>query len=1047
MKRLPSCTAAAALLLSVPLSLLPAQAPPGALPPEPAATTLLLVVDYDGDAARVLSAHPKDVPFVPTDPRGDERLRLTLRDRNGNALRAVEVAMPHFGTVCQHGQGGAGGAAHAHVHDTDEGAVFVRVPDLGDAVADVVLDRVEGRSVERLGITPGHVLRSAQPQGGVTVKTVRATGPTTNRLDLVILGEAYTAAEESVFDADVQALLADMFGRLEPFRTYGNYINVHSVFRASGSNDPCSGSLAYGARICQDNVFTLPSGTGLQNLLTDAAAGPDVDQGAVLVLVNTASVPQRYGGVALFDFYGIATTNRIPPTGAGQNFVFPNIAEHELGHALGFLHDEYDDQNPAQSTVYSGPEFAQANLTRFPSPLKWGHWQYPWAPQPGGNGFDFGVWHPEPNCQMNLLDPDLCRTCREEYVKRFYTIPGIDPLENVMPSAQSVTLTPLQTQTFSFNLMAPAGAQIRWYLDGVWQNSIPLGASIDITGAQLTFGTHTLEVRVEDNTLTDPNDPNSELVRSDPGDVLHFERSWTIQSIPPIEFLRLNYIQSTTYGPGWSYGGTLGTDLMGVGDIDGDGADDYAFAGQGYVYMVSGRTGLQLWRNQIGVNVPQTQRLGLLGDMNGDGRPELGIRLYTDELAILSGVDGAYMRTMSTTLASSSGLFPADMAGLSDLDADGYDEYLAAEASTASEVLLIDGSDDSVIAVYPGPFPTYDVRIEPLDGSTFAVVWRQASTARIDVYSTASTTPLATFTSVSGENFRSTGHEDLDGDGLAELIVADWGASNSAGIVRVFEFDAAAGTLTQLFSRAGGASQSYGSSVSGAGDFDMDGFRDVLVGAHGTYQTQWSGGSAGFVEVLSGRDGSSLFTRSAPVNGQLYGRYVANVGDVNDDGRDDYGVTQAGASVFVNGVGSISSVHVYSPEAPSLTADGDELSAGQGGTVTFTIDAPPSEAGRFYVLGGSASGTRPGTIFGQRRLPLNSDWYFDLVFTNANTPLFVNTLGVLDANGDATCSIAAPPGLIGFLVGLEVHHAVIVTPTDLPGATWTSNAVRMKIVN
>jgi hypothetical protein len=108
----------------------------------------------------------------------------------------------------------------------------------------------------------------------------------------------------------------------------------------------------------------------------------------------------------------------------------------------------------------------------------------------------------------------------------------------------------------------------------------------------------------------------------------------------------------------------------------------------------------------------------------------------------------------------------------------------------------------------------------------------------------------------------------------------------------------------------------------------------------------------------------------------------------------------------------------------SLTVVPRKIPAATGGTQNLYLNAGLGHAGQNYLVGGSASGTNPGTQMGAFLIPLNFDWYTDFTLANANVGYFVNTLGTLDANGRALAQIQVPP-LPGF-GGATVHHAYAV---------------------
>ncbi len=113
--------------------------------------------------------------------------------------------------------------------------------------------------------------------------------------------------------------------------------------------------------------------------------------------------------------------------------------------------------------------------------------------------------------------------------------------------------------------------------------------------------------------------------------------------------------------------------------------------------------------------------------------------------------------------------------------------------------------------------------------------------------------------------------------------------SSPSGAGRAYVFSGATGdTLFSLKSPFEEDSGRFGISVSGAGDVNMDGKADFIVGALGE-----SPGSspikAGRAYVFSGATGDTLFSLKSPFeesNG-LFGHSVSGAGDVNMDGKAD----------------------------------------------------------------------------------------------------------------------------------------------------------------
>lgn len=99
------------------------------------------------------------------------------------------------------------------------------------------------------------------------------------------------------------------------------------------------------------------------------------------------------------------------------------------------------------------------------------------------------------------------------------------------------------------------------------------------------------------------------------------------------------------------------------------------------------------------------------------------------------------------------------------------------------------------------------------------------------------------------------------------------------------------------------------------------------------------------------------------------------------------------------------------------------VSLSAGGTIGFNIAAGPAQAGLLYLVGGSASGSSPGTPVQSILLPLNFDNVTTLTIQEANTGIFVNTLGTLSSTGGANASIIVPPLSNPSLAGLSLTFA------------------------
>lgn len=118
--------------------------------------------------------------------------------------------------------------------------------------------------------------------------------------------------------------------------------------------------------------------------------------------------------------------------------------------------------------------------------------------------------------------------------------------------------------------------------------------------------------------------------------------------------------------------------------------------------------------------------------------------------------------------------------------------------------------------------------------------------------------------------------EDVNGDGVRDLAVGAPSASGvdgPAGLVDVLS--GADGSL--LWSAPGMAGDQLGYALADAGDVDADGTTDVVIGAPG------SDGGAGRVDILSGVDGELLFSSPSPEPGARFGSAVASGGGLDAD--------------------------------------------------------------------------------------------------------------------------------------------------------------------
>ncbi|MBM4167831.1 MAG: peptidase M64 [Ignavibacteria bacterium] len=214
-----------------------------------------------------------------------------------------------------------------------------------------------------------YIIKETPKHSGVKVSRTRISGDPATSLDLVILGDGYSAAEQKKFERDLKRY-ADVFLSHEPFKRYKNKINIYGVFHPSeesGIDEP--GANMYKRNLLGTRFYSLGSEryilTEENKVMRDLAGHVPYD--AVYIMCNSP----RYGGGGIYNLYSTFTSDN-----QFSGYVFL----HEFGHSFAGLADEYYTSDVAYNEFYpEGVEPAEPNLTRLMDPmnLKWKHLQTP----------------------------------------------------------------------------------------------------------------------------------------------------------------------------------------------------------------------------------------------------------------------------------------------------------------------------------------------------------------------------------------------------------------------------------------------------------------------------------------------------------------------------------------------------------------------------------------------------------------------------------------------------------------------------------------------
>ena len=196
-------------------------------------------------------------------------------------------------------------------------------------------------------------------------------GPPEQKVDILIIGDGYTAEELAKFRKDAKHFTEVLF-RAPPFKQRKKAFNVRAIEIASkdsGIDEPRKNSWKNTACGCSYNSLDSPRYVlSVHNKqIRDIAANAPCDQ--IYLLFNS----ERYGGGGIFNLYSTcySGTNK-----KGEEWWADYVFVHEFGHAFAGLADEYYSSSVAYDEFYAdGVEPWEPNITALLDKphLKWGH--------------------------------------------------------------------------------------------------------------------------------------------------------------------------------------------------------------------------------------------------------------------------------------------------------------------------------------------------------------------------------------------------------------------------------------------------------------------------------------------------------------------------------------------------------------------------------------------------------------------------------------------------------------------------------------------------
>ncbi|MDP6045950.1 MAG: M64 family metallopeptidase [Phycisphaerae bacterium] len=342
------------------------------------------------------------------------------------------------------------------------------------------------------------LLAATYAQGVVTVIN---NGPSANRVDVVFLGDGYTAADHAAgtYTTHINSYLNYMFANTtnsDPFYRYRNYFNVHRIdvtSNESGADKPLDSiyvdtaldaSYSWGGGV---ERLLYVNGSKANAARNASLAGASFSAEMQFVTVNDAKYGGGGGSYAVY---------------AGGNGSAYEVAMHEMGHSFDNLADEYG----GSAGPYAGGEPSEVNVTKNSTGAKWSQWLGYNQPGIGVIGayegaryYNTGLYRPSNNSKMRSLNQPFDAISREKIILDIYAL--VDPLDAWRDNSLPLT----DPGDLFVERIDDSVIDVEWFVNGA-PVAGAAGETFDLLDFGYGAGLYDVEARAYDPTAFDPVD-------------------------------------------------------------------------------------------------------------------------------------------------------------------------------------------------------------------------------------------------------------------------------------------------------------------------------------------------------------------------------------------------------------------------------------------------------------------------------------------------------------------------------------------------------------